>query len=292
MKSLILSTYEKSPEEAGKEERNIANQQIFSELKERGEAVFGQYSDLEFYISSKQIMGEVLGRKLDEFDLFLPRSATYMKYHLNYSHVTQVLAKMTLGWGKRVLNGEHFIKFSHDFNKLFQMLYFAERHYPIPETYFLSKNLSQETEVIVKPIVGSKGQGVQKLISSEATGIDEFKIVQKALHNKYNFRVVVLGDKCLGAVKRAAAPNSVVSNFSAGGSIEQVELTKEMEELSLSVAKDLSLEFCGVDLMDNDDDELRILEVNRFPDFRGFEAATHAQVAHQLVNYLEKTINQ
>ncbi|MBU0576280.1 ATP-grasp domain-containing protein [Patescibacteria group bacterium] len=290
MKTLILTTYDQKTLVGDECLSQKDNYQLYTLLKKAGEAVFAKYTDLFFDIQTNHLGGKILDHDLASFDLFIPRSTSNTTLGLNYGHLAEVITHLALRENKRILNGEHLLSFSHDFNKLFQMTFLAKNELPIPATKLINRiedrsllNLPQ----LVKPILGSKGKKIYKIESKQDKIETNSNIIyQEILPHNFDYRVIVLGNKCLGAMKRTAQKDMIVSNFSAGGTVAKTELTDEMRDLSLKSATIFKLEFCGVDLMKDARGQLKILEVNRFPSFVGFTQSTRVKVAELLVDYL------
>ncbi len=185
-------------------------------------------------------------------------------------------------------------------NKFFQQKW-AER-FPginaIPTFKFANKNQLKEAQqqqiltfpFIEKPEIGSKGN-VKKLIKTEGqlekTNFSQKNIYQNYITNDGDFRVMVVGGKALGAIKRIAAKGSHVNNISAGGTAVKVVDRKELGilcNMATGVASVFKLNFCGVDIIYNlDDKKYYFMEVNTVPDWKGFQAATGIDAAKELI---------
>ncbi|QQG41546.1 MAG: RimK family alpha-L-glutamate ligase [Candidatus Woesebacteria bacterium] len=151
---------------------------------------------------------------------------------------------------------------------------------------------------IAKDVIGSCGTGVFKI--SNDNELDEllkkfnsnFKVkallFQRFLPNAVDLRVVMLGGKIVGAMKRTAKPGNFLSNFSQGGLVEEYRIGEDSEASSIATntVKLFKLDYCGVDLMRNIEGKWIVLEVNRSCQFEGFEKATTINVAQKVINYL------
>lgn len=151
---------------------------------------------------------------------------------------------------------------------------------------------------IAKDVIGSCGTGVFKI--SNDSELDEllkrfnsnFKVkallFQRFLPNASDLRVVMLGGKIVGAMKRIAKPGNFLSNFSQGGLVEEYKIGEDSEasSVALNTVKLFKLDYCGVDLMRNTEGKWIVLEVNRSCQFEGFEKATKINVAEKIINHL------
>ncbi|HEX9007811.1 MAG TPA: hypothetical protein VF837_00960, partial [Patescibacteria group bacterium] len=109
---------------------------------------------------------------------------------------------------------------------------------------------------------------------------------QKCLPTRWDLRVIVLGGKALGAMKRSAVGDEFRSNFSLGGAVEAWVLSNEDKLLAEKVAKVCGLDYCGVDIMKDEKDNSYILEVNRQCQYQGFEKSTGINVAQKVMGML------
>ncbi|MFH1048012.1 MAG: ATP-grasp domain-containing protein [Patescibacteria group bacterium] len=154
---------------------------------------------------------------------------------------------------------------------------------------------SQRWPVILKGVHGSQGthvhlcadeSAVKKLFDTHERG---FFIVQDKLDIVTEYRVLVLGGRALGAIRKYAPEGDFRHNISLGGRAEATNISAELSSLCERATQELRYEFAGVDLAILADGQPLILEVNRSPGFTGFETATGQNVAAQVVEYLSRT---
>ena len=101
-----------------------------------------------------------------------------------------------------------------------------------------------------------------------------------------DYRVLCVGDKILGAIKREAQ-EGFKSNVSLGGKATQVEVDEKLRDYSRRIMQEGKLFYAGIDFMKRGDDYLAI-EVNTSAQFKGFEEATGVNVAKEIINQLLK----
>ncbi|MBP9817822.1 ATP-grasp domain-containing protein [Candidatus Shapirobacteria bacterium] len=106
---------------------------------------------------------------------------------------------------------------------------------------------------------------------------------QKYLPTKWDLRVIVLGGEAIGAMKRMAVGKEFRSNYSLGGAVDVWNLSEADRMLAEKVAKVCGLDYCGVDIMKDEQGNSYILEVNRQCQFKGFEESTGINVAKAVV---------
>ncbi len=221
-----------------------------------------------------------------------------------YSPLKLVLNKWYKSLNATVINYDSFLLWPA-LDKTSQYLLLSESNLPIVESYSFGDPDSflnwaaDNYPFIAKDIAGSCGVGVYKIKNEE--DINKLKedgfmsivkiktlLFQRFLTGGEDLRVIVLGGKTLGAMKRIAQEGQYLTNFSQGGSVENYDIKADesASKIALNVAKLFKLDYCGVDLMKNQKGDWIVLEVNRACQFEGFEKATGANVAKRIVNYL------
>jgi RimK family alpha-L-glutamate ligase len=128
-------------------------------------------------------------------------------------------------------------------------------------------------------------------------------MLQEYIENKGDYRVLVLGKKVLGVMKRSSqSQEEFRNNYSMGGKVEVSDLPENIKEMAVKAAEVCGLWVAGVDVMPAivksqkfkvENEELSenpkdyvILEVNKGPQFRGFMAATGIDVPTEMVKFL------
>jgi len=146
--------------------------------------------------------------------------------------------------------------------------------------------------IICKHEKGYQGKSVFKLDSKKELlkflkDLDEIDLGlmlwQKYLPSRWDLRVIVIDGKMVGAMKRSANGEEFRSNFSLGGGVEEWQISEEDREIAEKVAEVSGLDYCGVDVMKDDEDKSYVLEVNRQCQFQGFEKATGINVAERVI---------
>lgn len=144
--------------------------------------------------------------------------------------------------------------------------------------------------IVIKQSIGGMGKNVWKA-NSEA---DLAKILsqkrdcslvfQKFISNDGDFRVLVVGGKSIGIMKRTAKKGAWKNNFALGGKIERYR-DKKMDLFAENVAKKMGLDFCGIDIFKSKK-RYFVIEVNLFACFEGFEKVyPETNVAKELITF-------
>lgn len=150
---------------------------------------------------------------------------------------------------------------------------------------------------VIKVLVGSFGEGVY-LCQSETEynklieflkNLDNDKklLVQEYINDQpgEDLRVIVVGNKVIGAMKRTAPPNDFRANITIGGTGESFPVSEEIESIALATAHALGLEIAGIDLL-FDKRGFRVCEANSNPGFNGFDHYCNTDVASEIVRYI------
>lgn len=193
-------------------------------------------------------------------------------------------------------------------DKAWQMLTLDRKGIAVPRTIYGSlwflyekmKNLSFLFPVILKGSSGDRGTRVyradnleelEKLVRElrkSETEEGRRYMLQEWIENEGDYRVLVLGEKVLGVMKRTRDLKSgeFRNNFSMGGEVEVADLPEEVKRMVIEATKICGLTVAGVDVMKKGDGYV-ILEVNKGPQFSGFMKATGINVPEEIVKYLD-----
>jgi RimK family alpha-L-glutamate ligase len=201
-------------------------------------------------------------------------------------------------------------------DKFLTAVFFEKNNIPTPKTTLLRfVSESELTELIeflggfplvMKKNVGSVGRDV-RIVKSNQEIIDFIQEVHERLKKKNNhasrigfilqefvresagtdYRVLVLGGKILGVMKRIAQDGGFKANVSLGGKAEKVELDKELKFLAKKIIKNGKLFYGGIDFIKKDNQYLA-LEINTSAQFKGFEEATNINVAEEIIKKLSQ----
>lgn len=176
---------------------------------------------------------------------------------------------------------------------------------PIPPTMMVRMPIDDklvETHIgfpcVIKVVTGSYGEGVylcekkrdyKKLMEFiDNLGNKKTMIVQKYMNHRVgeDLRVLVIGGKTIGAMKRTAPEGDFRANITAGGTGEPFEVTAEIDFIARETAKVLGLDIAGVDLLFTETGFV-VCEANSNPGFNGFEKYCGIDVADVLTDYIK-----
>ena len=203
--------------------------------------------------------------------------------------------------GVKCVNSSSYLGWTR-MGKIAQHGVFLQNEIPlVPTKIFYTREqvlgVDWEYPVIVKHERGSQGKSVRKIenrdeLKEYLERINEknvgMMLWQKYLPTRWDLRVIVIDGKAIGAMKRSAKGGEFRSNFSLGGDVNVWQLSDKERDLSERVAKVCNLDYCGVDIMKDEEGSDYILEVNRQCQFKGFEQAMGINVARKVVEMMIK----
>lgn len=153
--------------------------------------------------------------------------------------------------------------------------------------------------VIVKESYGSKGKGVYKADNEkELIDISEKLKTRPHLYQRYigyrtgtDIRAIVIGGKFVCAMLRENK-NDFRSNIALGGKGKAIIPPESFIKTAEKCAKILNLDYCGVDLLFDKNDEPCVCEVNSNAFIGEIEKVTGVNVAKKYAEYIFKKIRK
>ncbi len=287
-----------------------APKKLLEEGKKAGHDVYlTTWEDIIIDIQKENIYFGDKKNSLDKFDAIIPRSDRYSIKLSNKKIVNRhldSLFRLLIEYSKKhgvfFLNGDYFSRYQ-SLDKLSQQYFFAENGLPGIETFFFTNpsKLICQKDIIKYPLVAKTSQGSRGLSVFKLKNISELEnfldkravdgqlfLFQKYHTIKHDFRILVVGKKVLGIMKRSSNGTEWKTNISLGGSGERYPKNKKMEVLALSVASKMKFDYLGLDLLEDEQGNFRIIETNSLPQFRGFEKAfPEINVAKELIQLVE-----
>ncbi len=193
--------------------------------------------------------------------------------------------------------------------KAWQMVELTKNKIEVPRTIYGSLCFLRDEgfrklnfPMIIKGSAGDRGTNVfkvnnhielekifKRLRKIEIEGGKRY-MLQEFIPNDGDLRILVLGNKVLGAMKRTSKnfKKEFRNNFSVGGKVEVVEIPDSIKKLAIKAAKVCGLLVAGVDVVyrNGDDRKPVIWEVNKGPQFWGFMEATGIDVPKEIIKFL------
>jgi ribosomal protein S6--L-glutamate ligase len=176
------------------------------------------------------------------------------------------------------------------------------------------KKVGGKFPIVMKLLTGSKGIGVSivdsfnslKSVYQTIKKLDENGevMIQEKIESKYDLRVHVLikntaikdlnkmeyhpdNFKIIGAMRRNSVGKDFRTNYSLGGTVEKVKLTKELEEVAFRAASASGCNWSGVDIMiDEKTKKPYVLEVNSSPGTEGISKALGTPIVNYVIDFV------
>lgn len=112
-------------------------------------------------------------------------------------------------------------------------------------------------------------------------------LIQEYLPNDGDYRILVVGYRCVGGFKRGVKEEKLVMNKSVGKSVRLETVPEEVTREAEKAAMVLGVEVAGIDLVkEKTSGRVYIIEVNEAPQFKVFEKRTGINAAGRIIEYL------
>lgn len=153
--------------------------------------------------------------------------------------------------------------------------------------------------IVVKECFGSFGQQVylvhndRELMNCiEKIGVKPF-LMQEYIQSSFarDIRLNVVGDQVVATMYRYSDTGDFRANISNGGKMKQYEPTKQQVKLAIDCVKAIGLDFAGVDLLFDENEEPIVCEVNSNAHFKNIYDCTGVNVAEHILKYICKKQN-
>jgi len=239
------------------------------------------------------------GQKLGRYDAVLPRIGASQT-----SYGTAIVRQFEM-IGDFVINKSDAIKSSRDKLRSLQVL--AKHGIDMPITGYASHTMDihdviekvGKTPLIIKLLQGTQGNGMvlAETMKAAESVMNAFKqvdadiLIQEFIKESsgVDIRAIVVGKKVVAAMQRVAPEGEFRSNVHRGAATKHINLTTEEEEIAIKSTKVLGLSVAGVDLMRSKRGPL-VLEVNSSPGLQGIELLTGADVAGEIISFIEGSL--
>lgn len=250
-------------------------------------------------VKTSQLAVEILDDKFENNFLDID----FIVYFDKDKHILEQLKKLKI----RVFNNANAIEICDD--KLLTHIELANNGIAMPNTiggvlcYSPNEKYSQQIldkveqklglPVVIKECYGSCGKGVYLAKTRE----ELYDIAEKVKLKPHLFqqfiqssvgqdiRVIVVGGKCIGSMIRKNSTD-FRSNIEIGGVGKATTLQNNYIEICQKVAKVLKLDYCGIDLLVDKNNNPLVCEVNSNAFFGMFEQITKINIAKIYAQYI------
>ncbi len=192
--------------------------------------------------------------------------------------------------GIKCINSSEAIKKGLDKYSTYMML--RKNNIPTPETCLLGRFVGDSFPIVVKPVMGSEGEGVVKIENQqelERLKTKEQLLVQEFIpHGGVDYRAYIVGHCVVGSIARRAK-NSWITNIAKGGVPEKYVLSEAVEKIAKQAAAAIGAEIATVDfaiINDKAKEQIHVFEVNTLPLFsKALEEITGFNLAEEIIKY-------
>ena len=162
-----------------------------------------------------------------------------------------------------------------------------------------SHQLSQGYSLVIKPLFGCQGKGLEKVNS-----LAEFENIKPAGQAFYlqqyippyepnqwqDWRLMVVDGKVCAAMSRRS--KHWITNFSQGAECFPVPNNCDMANLAIQACEAVNADYAGIDIIRMKNGQYTILEVNSVPAWKGISQATGIDVASEIARALARKVKQ
>lgn len=199
--------------------------------------------------------------------------------------------------GVRVVNSARTIERTVD--KYYTSALLEDAGIPTPRTVVMERfdeameAFEELGDAVVKPLFGSEGRGMVRVCDKDVAyrvfralelGRYIFYLQEFIPHANWDIRAFVIGGEVTAAMVRRA--EGWKTNVARGASVEPLELSEELRELSLRASAVLEAEYAGVDILKAEDDGYYVTEVNGIPGWKGLQKTTKVDIAGKIVEHV------
>ena len=187
----------------------------------------------------------------------------------------------------------------HCVDKYDTLAILEENGVPVPRTA-VTENVEEAmtafkelgSDVVVKPIFGSRGIGATRVNDKEIayTAFRSIRFYHGVIylqefvpHGFTDIRAFVVDSRVVAAMKRVGC--NWKTNYSQGARPEKVDLDHEIEELAVKSARSIDCKIAGVDILESPNGPV-VVEVNSQPGWRGLQSVTKLNIADEIVCFV------
>lgn len=242
--------------------------------------------------------GDLFAKEMEKYDFVL-----YLDKDL---YVSEMLAKA----GVKLFDNAEAIRLCDD--KMLTYIALSNSGIKMPKTISAPLNyagiddeafVKQVAEELSFPIVakdnfGSLGKEVyliknyDELVSFEKEHKFSAHLYQQFIESSkgHDFRIIVINGKVVASMKRSNDNGDFRSNVAQGGHGEAIDLPASFAEAAEKAAKILNLDYCGVDLLDDEEGNPVLCEVNSNAFLQEIERITGKNIAGVYAKHIVDTL--
>lgn len=189
--------------------------------------------------------------------------------------------------GIRVFNKYKFARLGNDKLKAYD--YIESKNINYPKIYRSLNEINREKKIIEKPKNGHGGNNIR--ILEDFNNLDFNKNVYQEFIDDYigDIRFYIINNKIEHAVIRIPKRDSLVSNFTKGGSVEIYNYSNKEKEIIDNILKDIKIDFGGIDFLLSRNREILF---NEFEDAVGSRMLSYLGINDTMDKFLNHIVNE
>lgn len=225
--------------------------------------------------------------KITDADILMIRRARYAEKE------SFQLAKVMEKIGSTVIDGAEAFTYPiqklHFDTQIFQYLYYPKTCFlnSVDEAKLAIKKMKFTFPLVIKPQASTRARGV--IIAKSMAHLLHYPrkyqehgiILQELIEPKYEYRVLIVGGKSLGAVRKT----SNIFYRKHNENVFEYVRDRQVEQFTERAVKHLSGDIYGVDVLETQDGKFHILEANRNPSFVNFKRKSGINVEAKIVEF-------
>jgi ribosomal protein S6--L-glutamate ligase len=185
-------------------------------------------------------------------------------------------------------------------NKWQQLQQLSSKNFLVPESLFtyhiptMRAFVQKNNPCVFKLLQGSQGRGIffGDSIGSSLALIDGLTLLQQPFFLQQfiqgdEYRILVLDEKILGAVRKQKHFDEYRANSHQGASVVGCPIDQAMARLAIAACKAVNGVFCGIDCIKNQDG-IYLLEVNLSPGFSEIQKQLSIDIAEEILHFLQE----
>lgn len=152
--------------------------------------------------------------------------------------------------------------------------------------------------LVMKPLFGSQGIGVHLINRQSPLVHDETfaglyylqRYIEPAGEDWSDIRVFVIAGKAVAAMRRLG--KTWLTNRAQGASCEYMPLDNSISRLAEAAVAAVSIDYAGVDLIQDRQGVFQVIEVNSIPAWWGLQSVTSFNIASRLIDHFMSRIGE
>jgi tetrahydromethanopterin:alpha-L-glutamate ligase len=154
----------------------------------------------------------------------------------------------------------------------------------------LMRECARGHELVMKPLFGSQGSGLVRLRAGmdvpDTPEYNQLYYFQRYIDSGegrwHDWRVLIVGDQVQAAMIRHG--KNWINNVAQGARCESAQPDEEIIQLARKAVRAVGMDYAGVDIMRDVNEQAWVIEVNSIPAWRGLQSVTREPIAQMLAD--------